>query len=1024
MIFSIVACSPDNRLEEANAITTDYVDVQIVLSTGGVGGKATRAVDNPAYGNDLAGMVDMENGLTYDNYIDPDDVTILVFEKKDTDSDGIYDDGLFIEQAMVASVVNKNEDGSYTEDDLYETHAILTQIPLRFKNENATYNYTRNTEFQLVALCNHGIKESSVIKSNFNELELTGKTLGWFIDNLTYSGYIPNFTGMLINGTESQKARIPMWGTVPTRIIPDEGRSTITGVVIPVLRTMAQVRIKLDSDLQEEYTLNGVKLYNYNTTGSMAATGNKDGSDGHNQAIRSTGYTVTYEDNTTQANIPSNSTNFNNTEHTGIVYPSINGTATESALDFEYLSATKEYVVYIPEYRNMAQGSKAAQTAAYIDLDVRDKSLNAISVNDILYFADYTNSSSSSVNANEWDLIRNDIYDFTITSITPNGGLNTKVRVMPWNYETMDYELSQNAGVLLTNQAQASYLSYTVSGVSKHRFVNETVYSANEANAEENFAVFTFQVKEPKGVRWVAHLSNPYHFAFTETSTTSGYGGEDETYTIMVKPNGPFKSIRETELYFTIETLIDTIASITPVNANNQIVSGNYGIANRRIHIAQVESKNTADINNVPFVVGMNYLVESTGTVGGKNGPLTLITDDYLQYLPTSDITTVTVADGANTWANKCNNGVVITEFKGNLYCMWQTSAEKEDTPDTYVVCSTSSNGGATWTTPTTLCATTTDGFTSSGGWLVSKDGSTLTAYINTWLAKDGYNNEAEWGTYKPTSGYTRYMQTTDGLNWTTPADVTMYNGNTLSAIFEQDPNVIDLPDGQGQRIICAGHFENIGNKYDAGLYVNPIYADYTSNGITGWKQANFSFTELNGTQSREMEPSLFQKSNGDLIMIFRDNLKIDASGNDGEKYTHRIRASISHDYGLTWTTPVETGMLDSKSKQCAGNLPDGTAFIVNNPVQSETRCPLVIHLSADGHTFNKAYIIRDGLARTNDHPIGLQARDASAGSGYCYPKAMVSGDYLYISYSTHKEDVEYTRIKLDAIQLNHPKAR
>ncbi len=597
-LFSIVACSPDKELDEASAITTDYVDVQIVLSTGNGGGRATRAADNPAYGNNLAGMVTMENGKSYDNYIDPDDVVILVFEKEDTDGDGIYDDGQFIEQAVVTGVVNKKEDGSYTEDDLYETHAILTQIPLRFKNENNTYNYTRNTEFQIVALCNQGINGNSVIKSNFNDLELTGKTLGWFIDNLTYSGYIPNFTRMLINGKDNQKARIPMWGTVPTRIIPNEGQTTITGVVIPILRAMAQVRIKLDSNLHEDYTLNGVKLYNYNTTGTMATTGNADGTEGHNQAIRSTEYTVTYEDNTTQTTIPANSTNFNSTDHTGIVYPSIYGSETQSALDFQYLSDTEEYVIYIPEYRNMAQGNNAAQTAAYIDLDVRNENNNAVPVNNILYFADYTDSSSSSLNANEWDILRNDIYDYTITSITPNGGLNAKVRVNPWKYETMDYELSQNQSVVVMWSSHKPY-KYDDYG-------NYALPVAHEDEINMGFVRVQISMPQPKGVKWMAHLTNTRDFKFVYEYTPNDGGNKeiysdygfgagvslgtnptDEDYaafysglsssqvTVAIAPVNPYEinTNKRTELYFTIETLTEGYAQIDSNGQVDEIVN-------------------------------------------------------------------------------------------------------------------------------------------------------------------------------------------------------------------------------------------------------------------------------------------------------------------------------------------------------------------------------------------------------------------------------------------------------------------
>ena len=104
--------------------------------------------------------------------------------------------------------------------------------------------------------------------------------------------------------------------------------------------------------------------------------------------------------------------------------------------------------------------------------------------------------------------------------------------------------------------------------------------------------------------------------------------------------------------------------------------------------------------------------------------------------------------------------------------------------------------------------------------------------------------------------------------------------------------------------------------------------------------------------------------------------------------------------------------------------------------MQSETRSPLVIHLSKDGETFSQSYLLRTGYTKptvdttggitktTVDTTGGIQESRGEAGSGYCYPKAMVHGDYLYVSYSTNKEDVEYPRIPLSSIQLNDPSAR
>ena len=48
-------------------------------------------------------------------------------------------------------------------------------------------------------------------------------------------------------------------------------------------------------------------------------------------------------------------------------------------------------------------------------------------------------------------------------------------------------------------------------------------------------------------------------------------------------------------------------------------------------------------------------------------------------------------------------NGVVITAFKEKLYCMWQSSPKDEDSDDTWVAYSRSSDGGKTWSQPAAL---------------------------------------------------------------------------------------------------------------------------------------------------------------------------------------------------------------------------------------------------------------------------------------------------------------------------------
>lgn len=336
---------------------------------------------------------------------------------------------------------------------------------------------------------------------------------------------------------------------------------------------------------------------------------------------------------------------------------------------------------------------------------------------------------------------------------------------------------------------------------------------------------------------------------------------------------------------------------------------------------------------------------------------------------------TVTVFSPTDA-TDRFSNGVVMTSFKGDLYCMWQSSKKDEDAADTWVAYSRSTDGGKTWSEPMVLIPTLENGYHSSGGWWVTDE--TLVAYINTWPSG-----------LEPKGGYTQYMTSQDGLKWSEPADVKMADGTSLNGIFEQDPHAIP-----GGRIVNAAHFQ-------PGLHVVPIYTDDPL-GVSGWKKGAFSYTD-NGALSRELEPSLYSKADGTLVMVFRD-----------QNSSFLKMAATSIDRGETWSKAVLTAMPDSRSKQSAGNLPDGTAYIASNPVDNKLRIPLVLTLSKDGTTFDHAYLLR----ANGDDIQPLRYEGSAKRAGYHYPKSMVAGDYLYVAYTTNKEDVEYTRVPLSAISL------
>lgn len=319
--------------------------------------------------------------------------------------------------------------------------------------------------------------------------------------------------------------------------------------------------------------------------------------------------------------------------------------------------------------------------------------------------------------------------------------------------------------------------------------------------------------------------------------------------------------------------------------------------------------------------------------------------------------------DKGNTYAN----GVALIGFKGKLYVQWQASQKDEDSSDTHVLYATSDDGEH-WSAPK-LLADVGKTIRTSGGW--HSDGKTLTAYINVW--KSDFRN----------GGTTVARSSVDGRRWSKPKPVTGQDGKSVPGVIEQDTRA--LPDG---RLVTAFHLQ-------PGLKATPFYTDDPL-GLSGWRAGRMVHLPHDGLESRELEPSWFRRSDGCLVMVFRDQAD-----------SFRQLASQSCDRAETWSRPVLTDMPDSRAKQSAGNLPDGTAFLVNAPSVTKLRAPLVLTLSSDGQLFEKAYILRAGPPPSVRF-LGLYKR-----AGFHYPKSVIWNDALYVGYATGKEDVEVTRVPL-----------
>lgn len=493
MILTLLlfSCSSDDEQTRSNN-GVDYYTVHIVLSTGGNG--FTRATPDHNNGN-----VSVEDGTGNENKIA--NVDLYVFEPM-LDGKTRYDSKL-IEKAI--NVTTRIEGANTVAD------GILFHLP-RKQSE-----YGTNAEFQVVAVCNNSGAYSPVAGTT---------TLGDFISNLKYE-YTTDFTKNLIEGT----ATIPMWGIVPNKLIADEETREVPQFTIPVLRAMAKVTVKMDlssSEIKNDISLTGVSISNYNTGGYMAAQ--------DNQAISDTAYVISSE------SFPIGSTNFNGDKRdddkpsrTGINNASTSGyTPTGTSLSFQKVG-DDEFVIYIPEFDNIDESSSNTLPQAYITLTLKTATGGTVYVNQNLYFADYTGGSSSTVTANTWDIIRNDHYKYTITSVS-EGEMKINATALSWDVTESSIGWEGTGLRFISKDTEGRYCFLL-----RPKYQSADLGGHSALRVGSSSADYLLTLTGPKGAVWKAYLSNTKYFNLKIGEHASGGVADQKYSTIGITRTGEYR---------------------------------------------------------------------------------------------------------------------------------------------------------------------------------------------------------------------------------------------------------------------------------------------------------------------------------------------------------------------------------------------------------------------------------------------------------------------------------------------------
>ncbi len=117
---------------------------------------------------------------------------------------------------------------------------------------------------------------------------------------------------------------------------------------------------------------------------------------------------------------------------------------------------------------------------------------------------------------------------------------------------------------------------------------------------------------------------------------------------------------------------------------------------------------------------------------------------------------------------------------------------------------------------------------------------------------------------------------------------------------------------------------------------------------------------------------------------------------------------------GANWSDWQQTGIPNTPAETVGRRLTDGRFVIVGNPQMyiqdvSIWRDPLFCAISdVNSTTITNVYAVRQGDSGTPIYPFV-----SGKGGGAQYPDCIQVGDYLYVSYSLHKESVGFSRFMI-----------
>ncbi len=286
------------------------------------------------------------------------------------------------------------------------------------------------------------------------------------------------------NNTEEGSLYIPMWGVGSFTL--DKTTREQASVEVALLRAAAKCRVKLNDEMRKKYTLSNVVLHPAVSWGYVYPNGY--------DLVETTEDLYLLKDNNAQKL-------YGFHPYTGETETGLTQTFLQEPGDAQAAA----WIGYFPEYTN------SAEAPIYLTLNLNKGTSSTVHT---VAFKDYTTGALYT------DLMRNHLYDFTITGV--GRGLDIDLKVDDWTTEDITWDF--------TEQISGSTLSW-----SSCSSVNEqTVTLLSGVAAEGRFTILS-----PKGVTWYATLtSDEYHtFVFVDED------GEELGNTVSGEVDGKTASV-------------------------------------------------------------------------------------------------------------------------------------------------------------------------------------------------------------------------------------------------------------------------------------------------------------------------------------------------------------------------------------------------------------------------------------------------------------------------------------------------